>query len=92
MNSPQPVKPLPDFRTPKEKQAYFRDNADFFSATCRVDGFPQTTRHATIEEARETALTRAKAWNKPVIIYAVIGLSSEWLENVEPTTNGNGEG
>jgi hypothetical protein len=84
MNTTPQSKPLPDFRSPKEKQAYFRDNADFFSATCRVDGFAQTSRHATIGEARDAARTRAQTWKKVVIIYAVIGLTSEWLENVDP--------
>jgi hypothetical protein len=90
--TPQPVQPLPDFRTPKEKQLYYRDNADSYTATARVDGFAQTSRHATIGEAREAARTRAKTWRKPCLIYAVIGLTSEWLENVDVPPQQTGEG
>jgi hypothetical protein len=80
-----PQQPLPNFKTLKERQDYFRENADFFSVTCKVDGFPQTTKHATIEEAREAGKVRARTWNKPCLIYGVIGLNSEWLENILPT-------
>jgi hypothetical protein len=76
---------LPDFKSPEERHAYFRRHVGFFTAACRLERFTYRSEHETLEDARAAAAAVAKALNKVIMIYAVIGNYDQWLENVKPT-------
>ena len=75
---------IPDFRTSEERQAWFRENADYFTCTCRINRTACTSAFHTLQEARKAAANYARDLKRPVLLYAVIGNSSEWLENKYP--------
>src|SRR5258708_840279 len=75
---------LPDFRTSEDQQAWFKKHAEYFTCCCRVQGHKYRSEHRSVDDARAAAPVVARTLNKPCVIYACIGYSSEWVENVLP--------
>jgi len=75
---------LPDFRTADERQQWFRQNAEHFTATCRAGTVSYKSEHKSLDEARSTATQLAKIMKKTIMLYGVVNSYDQWLENVKP--------
>jgi hypothetical protein len=80
------IQHMPDFKTAEDRQTFFKENADYFTATCRTQRFKHRSEHKTLDDARTAAAIICRTMQRAALIYGVIGSSSEWLENVHPTT------
>jgi len=76
---------LPDFHTTEQRDRYIRDHADYFAVSYRTRNLRIRTEHAALEEARVVASFIARAVQKPLMIYAVLGCYDALVETVQST-------
>ena len=78
------MKQIPDFKNEPERQAWFIQNADYFSAVSRRNFRNERTEHRTRTEAvaYATQTLRDDPQARPFMIYAVVNNSDTFVENV----------
>jgi hypothetical protein len=77
------MKQIPDFKTEQERQQWFIQNADYFTA-CTVRPIKERAEFPTRADAMAYALkiTATDPMSGPYMIYAVVNNSDTWVENV----------
>ncbi len=74
---------IPDFSTEPERRQWFIDHADAFTTVRFVNNKYNKKVHPTLLDARLAARRMFDAEpGKPFLIYAVVGSSDSWVENV----------
>lgn len=77
-------KTIPDFGTDAkaelQRQRYIIDNADYFTV---MNGYHRITEYKTLVEARAGAKTSHILTTKTILVYAVYGPYSTWVENYD---------
>jgi len=83
-------KPTPDFQTAKERDDYFRENADYFTVVSR-GGVGTYVRNEckTLAEAEKLAQTKRVVAGGGWLIYAVIGQQSALVKAIPATKEGS---
>lgn len=84
-------KPIPDFGTDRgandKRDAFIRDNADYFTVFIRMYGERFKDEFKTLEAARAKAKevydSLAPEKRRPLLIYAVYGIYQAWVENYD---------
>ena len=85
------MKGTPDFQTSDERDAYFRDHADFFTVVKKVGvGVYDRTEYKTLAEAMRAAHTKATISGGGWLVYAVIGEQSAFVASVPQSNTGKG--
>lgn len=81
MNEP---KPLPDFQSIAERDAYFAENADYFTLVKKA-GVGHYTRDETktLVEAETLAKTKIAIGGGRYMVYAVIGVQSAFVKTIQ---------
>ena len=76
-------KPLPDFQTYQERDAWFTENADYFTVV-KKDGVGHVARDEvqTLADAEALAKTRQTISGGRYLIYAVVGEQSAFVKTV----------
>lgn len=78
------MKQIPDFKTEKERQAWFIENADYFTAVTRRT--LHNERHEFKTRAEALAYANSILQNdplaRPFMIYAVVNNSDTFVESV----------
>jgi hypothetical protein len=83
LNKGGAMKGLPDFKTYEERDAYFRDHADYFTVVKKEGvGHYARSEYSTLEEAERAAQTKATISGGGWMIYAVIGSQSAFVTSV----------
>lgn len=77
-------KGLPDFKSWEERDAYFREHADYYTLV-RKSGVGQYDRseHKTLDAAQKAGHTKALVGGGGWMIYAVIGEQSAFVETIK---------
>jgi hypothetical protein len=77
----------PDFQTYEERDAYFRDNAEYFTVV-KKEGVGHYSRdeYKLLDDAVKAAQTKATIGGGRYMIYAVIGSQSAFVTSV-PLSN-----
>ena len=76
-------KPLPDFKSHAERDAYFADNADYFTVVSKTGvGSYSRDETKTLAQAESLAKTRQLVGGGRYMIYAVIGTQSAYVKSV----------
>jgi hypothetical protein len=77
----------PDFKTYEERDAYFREHADYFTVVKKTGvGHYSRDEYKTLEEAERAAQTKATISGGGWMIYAVIDSQSAFVTSV-PISN-----
>ena len=82
----------PDFKTWQERDAYFKDHADYYTVI-KKDGVGTYDReeHNKLEDAIKAAQTRALIGGGRYMIYAVIGQQSAFVISVPESNTKKGK-
>jgi hypothetical protein len=74
---------MPDFKSHDERDAYFRDNADYFTLVKKTGvGTYDRTEYKTLEEAKKAGQTRRATGVGGLMVYAVIGSQSAFVMGI----------
>lgn len=74
-----------NFESAKEREAWLLQNANYFTTVRMLNRRYARQEHKTLEEARTHAhLLLIQDGSKPVLIYAVKGDSSTYVEMIKP--------
>lgn len=80
---------LPDFKTPKERDQYFLEHAEFFTVIRRLSPYSVDKRQCKgYFEATRLADKLVKESGRPYMIYSVIGPYDSLIETVLPRRDG----
>lgn len=75
----------PDFQTYQERDAYFKDHADYYTLVKKAGvGVYDRTEYKTLAEAQKAGQTKLLIGGGGWMIYAVIGEQSAYVEAVKP--------
>jgi hypothetical protein len=76
---------IPDFKTSDERDAYFRDHADYFTLVKKTGvGVYDRSEYKTLDAAIKAAHTKATISGGGWLIYAVIGEQSAFVAKIAP--------
>lgn len=79
---------MPEFKSHEERDAYFRENADYFTLVKKSGvGTYDRTEYKSLDEARKAGQTKAAIGGGGQMIYAVIGQQSAFVEAIKPKGN-----
>jgi hypothetical protein len=82
----------PDFKTYKERDDYFRENAEYFTVVKKAGvGQVDRTEYKTLEEAERAAQTKATISGGGWMIYAIIGSQSAFVTSVPKSITQKGK-
>lgn len=83
---PQPTKPVPDFKSHDDRDKFFKEHADYFTAV-KFQGVGKYDRieAQALEEAKRLAQTKAIIGGGRYMIYAVIGGQSAYVTTMSAT-------
>lgn len=85
------MKGTPDFKTSNERDAYFRDHADYFTVVKKTGvGHYNRSEYKTLDEALKAAHTKASISGGGWLIYAVIAEQSAFVASVPQSNTGKG--
>lgn len=77
---------MPDFKSHEERDKYFRDHADYFTAIKKSGvGHYDRNEAKTLDEAIKMAQTKQAIGGGNYMIYAVIGQQSAFVQSVPET-------
>lgn len=75
----------PDFKTSQERDDYFRDHADYYTLIKKGGvGVYDRTEYLTLDSARKAGQTKNTVGGTGLMIYAVIGEQSAFVEGIKP--------
>lgn len=78
------IKRLPDFKSSDERDAYFRDHADFFTVVKKAGRGYERDECKTLADAEKLAKTKQVIGGSGYMIYAVIGEQSAFVKAIPP--------
>lgn len=79
------VKHMPDFKSHEERDAYFRDNAQYFTLVKKSGvGNYDRSDYKSLVEAQKAGHTKVTIGGGGWMIYGVIGEQSAFIEAIKP--------
>lgn len=83
---PKPAQPkaMPEFKSHAERDAYFRDHAEYFTLVKKAGvGKYERSEYNSLAEAKAAAKTKQLIGGGSYMIYAVIGEQSAFVEAIK---------